>query len=118
MSDYRPKEGDRVRVVMEGTIGEVWHSGLFRLHPDNEATEFTVSPDRAKGFNLSIEKIEPPVETFKPGDVVVRKGSNLQRLITDDGWVAFGPGWSFPGTHMDEPGRVHTSEHYEKVNLG
>lgn len=70
MSDYKPVKGDRVRVVLEGEVSEVWHSGRFVLQSDDDAVEIGFSADRVEGFNVSIEKIEPPVEVFQPGDVV------------------------------------------------
>lgn len=64
------KVGDRVRVTLEGTVeslsdrdlcvGRGWaEQSIIARHP-NEHT-------------ITIEKIEPPVEVFKPGDVVRHK---------------------------------------------
>lgn len=108
MSEYKPEVGDRVRVVYEGKVSSIDTLG-FTIEDEVPVL------DKDPGL-VSIEKVEPPVTTFGPGDVVQRKGSILKRLITDDGWVAVGEGWSFPGTHMTER-LAHTSEDYERVEL-
>jgi hypothetical protein len=71
---YIPKKGDHVRVVLEGEVGAGSTGRMFTLYPDNSAVQISFTPERVDGFNISVEKIEPPVEFFKPGDVVRSTG--------------------------------------------
>lgn len=107
------KEGDQLRVTME-----VEYVGETDTWLDVKGTAIE------KKFVTSIEKIEPPVEAFGPGDVVrsVHKfpAGNLY-AITDRGFVRLsGSGWTGApnGTEVAFDTSEFTSEHYEKVTLG
>lgn len=117
MTDYKPQKGDRVRVVLEG--GEVRRS----VEDDSWVIEFddntyiTEVNDGAP-FLVSIEKIEPPVVTFKPGDVV-RSKRNPKWLYTigQRGYTQHTDGAYFAdGPRACED--VFTSADYELVSLG
>jgi hypothetical protein len=112
---YMPKKGDRVRVVLEGEVGWVGGSHF----------EFVNGADyigHKDGKNtVSIEKIEPPVEVFKPGDVVRHKGNEDGHwfAIAEDGWLIVGPGWRIKHHFTKgDPSKEFTSDVFEKVGLG
>src|SRR5690348_2997757 len=119
MGDYKPKKGDRVRVVLEG---EVYHvtEGRFGVSDDpSDGRGNIIYPD--KGHAVSIEKIEPPVEVFGPGDVVRPRNESYRHLI----YLLGANGYSFidtaPGGHVfhkRDTARKFTSATYEKVDLG
>lgn len=105
------KVGDHYRVILEGpwegdtptTTEEI--ASLLR-HDDYLITE----SDKVK-----VEKIEPPVEVFKPGDLVRDK---------EEGWVfAIGEGGylrtddRYGARAFQQSGHVFTSKNYEKVEL-
>ena len=70
MSDYRPSKGDRVRVVLEGEVTSTHRGGdSFVVGAFGEANEIAASAEHV----ISIEKLEPPVTVFKPGDTVRNK---------------------------------------------
>lgn len=108
MSEY--KTGDRVRVSFEAEIKTIFDDGDLGFElVDHYSTEI---PHEG---NFSIEKVEPPVVTFQPGDVVRRKEDGLLYLVTLGGWVPIGWGWS---VFMDcSPAFPFTSRYYEKVEL-
>lgn len=60
------KKGDRVRVVIEGEVTSAADGGGF--HFDVGQAAGWIHPDAPEV--VSVEKIEPPVEVFGPGDVV------------------------------------------------
>lgn len=63
---YKPVKGDRVRVTIEGEVSYASSDGpWFDLRDKHDL----VASVRHSG-DASIEKIEPPVTVFKPGDVV------------------------------------------------
>jgi hypothetical protein len=66
VGDYKPQVGDQVRVVVEGEVELVDGFG-FTVGP-----QFPVIYEDDKDVLVSVEKIEPPVEVFGPGDVVRR----------------------------------------------
>lgn len=105
MSADKPVEGDRVRVVLEGTVDEhgdiKGDSGTFCLYPN------------VRKHVVSIEKIEPPVVTFKPGDVVrSRESGNLRTPMKGGGWFNITKSRAYPNT-------CHplTSKHNELVTF-
>jgi hypothetical protein len=116
MSEF--KKGDRLRVTTEVEVVDptpIHRNGLTALRAilDGGVVDVVITP------SSSIQKIEPPVETFQPGDRIRRKltdGWTLPYEITvaDGGYLHHhGNGevtWT-PG-----PARF-TSRSYEKVNL-
>ena len=110
---YKPRTGDRVRVVLEGEVGllsprrrgfDIGGSGGNHIYPD-------------AGHVISIEKLEPPVTVFKPGDRLRRKdGWDYEVTIADDGYLQHFEGGSvryYPGYSHDE----FTSERYDKLEF-
>jgi hypothetical protein len=80
---YTPVKGDRVRVVVEGEVEWVTHyaDGVFDL----DGGAVGIHPHHKNV--VSIEKVEPPVEVFKPGDVVRHKAQGSVRALASDGYV-------------------------------
>lgn len=83
MSKYKPVAGDRVRVVLEGEVG--WVSGSGTGNFEVGTGDSYVNPDRAEV--VSVDKIEPPVEVFKPGDVVRERTTGVHYALAVDGWT-------------------------------
>lgn len=109
---YTPVKGDRVRVVLEGEIKGVYSDGDLRI----ESVEH-YSSDLAHEGIVSIEKIEPPVEVFKPGDVVRSKEHpSLRYVIGCDGYFSF-QGNDFRDHAESFLEDAFTSERYERVTL-
>ena len=107
MSAYRPKKGDRVRVVLEGEVDQVNSDGSARVSTGKYFTFAWVDPGAA-----TIEKIEPPVEVFRPGDVVRHKTAGRFTFALGK----FGYLDIVNGVWNDRPNEF-TSESYEKVDL-
>ena len=110
MADYAPKVGDRVRVVLEGVVKE--EINTFGIKMDNDAGQWLAELyiDRP---GVTVEKIEPPVETFGPGDVVRdRSIPKYTYYIGRDGYLDI-----YNKGLWNEGGGTFTSEHYEKVSL-
>lgn len=105
------KKGDRVRFTGEGVVRSVCDGDT--LDVENGAGEFIgwLLPDVD---GVTVEKIEPPVETFRPGDYVRSKGEpgSPIRLLTVDGWVNLET-----LKHCGDTRIKFTSETYERVNL-
>lgn len=102
---YKPEVGDRVRVVLEGVVTQ-----NPNFAPDFTLDHMTwVQPQWP--VTKSVEKIEPPVEQFKFGDVVRSKLTGAVYTLTREGYVRHSMGSHFPSL------RKFTSEHYEKVDL-
>ena len=119
MSDYKPKEGDRVRVVLEGTVTGVNSGyGWFNLRTDGGLGYAGIHDDG------SVEKIEPPVEVFKPGDVVRDKATSTVRALGENGYVILQSGFTQEVGALVSYGNFgyqeheFTSERFEKVDLG
>lgn len=103
------KKGDRVRVTFEAEV----------LRAGQDHTDLPVLTD--DGFELFltatdvVEKIEPPVTVFKPGDVVRDKRNGTVRALSTRGWVCIN---EYPGQFTSGSISNFTSEHYELVSLG
>lgn len=104
------KVGDKVRVTLEGTVKNVLSSGKVHVGYDTRYL-FIHDPEE-------VEKIEPPVEVFKPGDYVRDKhaGNDLRLIVGNyDGSVR---GWvNLSTNHFYENNTTFTSEEYERVTL-
>lgn len=105
------KDGDHVRIIIEGP----WTGGDARegVQHDGEAMEYVSNPDD----KVTLEKIEPPVVTFKPGDIVRHKNGrdSLRYLVLQDDKFTY-----VKSSFMSDIGRVFdggefTSEFYELV---
>lgn len=107
---YKPVAGDRVRVVLEGEVGPD-ATGHFYVGAPGEGNSIKAEV----GHVVSIEKIEPPVEVFGPGDVVRPIGdpSNVFALGYRQ-YLAIGKAngtaraWTYEGSEF-------TSDEYELV---
>ena len=103
----RINNGDRVRVTLEGTYrGESTDSPCLNGH---------TMPLRSRE-NVTLEKIEPPVEVFQRGDVVRHRQTGNTYTLTNDGYVSHTTG----AVWMDGAGwrdSQFTSERYERVEL-
>lgn len=98
------KKGDRVRVTIESEVAGVASMGL-NLH-DGHTWVNTAKE------GVTVEKVEPPVETFKPGDVVrQRYGFRHVYFVRPKGFTNL-----TEGKEYDYPFEF-TSEFYERVNF-
>lgn len=107
------KKGDRVRVTFESVASEVSSVGL-NLH--NGHTFVNIKQE-----GVTVEKIEPPVEVFKPGDVV--RNSAWTYALGTDGFLTIASAYGHPvGTfsRYGENGRYEASDFttkwFERVN--
>lgn len=109
-------KGDRVRVSFEGTVN--------RVMPDFEGgQELRVEVDGLNHYiytdTANVEKIEPLVETFGPGDVVREKGVPVGRAqvrtLGLDGWINHADGSFYNAPRTARTG--FTSDGYERVEV-
>ena len=107
-AQYKPVKGDRVRVVYEGEAQDPDDLGFSISEEGLGSVPFFF----ADAGLVSVEKIEPPVEVFKPGDVVRGKVFGHVFTIADDGYVSHSTGAFRPGYNE------FNSVGYEKVSLG
>lgn len=110
MSDHKPRPGDRVRVTTEGEVSWVSAAGAFEVGRDDQAVYF--KPGNQPSV-VSIEKIEPPVTVFKPGQTVRGKRSGLLYSLGEGGF------WSHTYNKFYQTGGDprFTSKSYELVDL-
>lgn len=111
--------GDRVRVILEGEIiGGPDHDGDFELSVPgiyDEAIYFKPTDEGVK----SVEKIEPPVVQFQPGQIIKHKGSGNSHLVAKRGLVGVAGDRNVPGeTYEGYPLCLATSGHYDLVEVG
>lgn len=99
MSDYQPKVGDRVRVVLEGEVtykGDP--SGMFDI--DGKTP---IAP--GWGHVVSVEKVAPPLPTT-PGSVITFNrplgdvSDGLVYSLEPDGWRNTSRGWEVGQSDM------------------
>ena len=112
MSDYTPKVGDRVRIVIEAEVAATGPT----YFDTRENTFAKGQPDI-----VSIEKIKPPVKVFGPGDIVRQKSRPLYTYaLGPDGYTPlYG---DFMYTEYSRDGYMvgpdfFTSDIYEKVEV-
>jgi hypothetical protein len=113
MGDYKPVAGDRVRVVAEGEVESADEHG-FTIGP-----QFPVIYEDDKDLIVSIEKIDPPVVTFKPGDAVRDSRTKSVYSIGRTGYLSHLDGmfyqWAPVGLTSPD---YFTSRGFDKVDLG
>lgn len=104
------KRGDRVRVTIEG---EVEFGSSFGV--DLEVGDGVVHLREGTWRGVEFEKIEPPVEVFKPGDRIRHRDIGFEVTIGDTGYLVH----HTTGNHSWRPWRNEpfTSELYERVSL-
>lgn len=115
MSEYKPQDGDRVRVVYEGVVGDADTLGFLIREEGKDTVPFFFSD---AGL-VSVEKIKPPAEVFGPGDVVRDKATGSLYSIGHDGYLShqthgfyeWYPGGACRPNYFDSRG-------YEKVEIG
>lgn len=113
MSNYKPQKGDRVRVVLEDEVRGVESDG-FVVGDAADANYIQPSAEHV----VSIEKIEPPVEVFKPGDVVRAKwNDSFLYSLGRDGYFSHSSALWFPYENSITQEKDFTSRAYERVEL-
>ena len=114
---YKPEEGDRVRVVLEGEVAYV-SGGDFEVGAPFESNYIRLGTEHV----VSVEKLEPPVTVFKPGDRLRSTGHGIYEVtLGDSGYLqhyseAAGGGVEYYGYAGNER-EVFTSENYELLEL-
>jgi hypothetical protein len=112
-ADYKPKVGDRIRVTFEDVVIDT--SDGIELANSHYADLFVFDLDEPT--LVSVEKIEPPVEVFKPGDVVTRPRSGGHPImLLETGYVRVGKPHLHPYGHGCTRD-FFTSEHFQRVEL-
>jgi hypothetical protein len=102
-------KGDRVKVTIEA---DVTFGSSFGV--DLKVGDGIVALRDTTWSGLEFEKVEPPVETFKPGDVVRSKAiPEYLYLLCTEGVVYLPEGEHYP----EQPNTVFTSKGFEKVDL-
>lgn len=110
MSEYVPKAGDHVRVTLEGRVTTA-SSWFFEVEcSDGRFNRFSEKAD------ITVEKIEPPVEVFKPGEVIRHKGSGVVLALAEVGFLNIDHKRFYRYVDAGHPEHF-TSEHYERVVL-
>lgn len=106
MGDYKPVKGDRVRIVVEDVVLD---AGTSDIQTNNNWF------DREGGHVVSVEKIEPPVTAFKPGDVVRNRFTRWLYSIAESGYLSHHDRTFYPWgpTRQDH----FNSKRYELVDL-
>src|SRR5690348_16498813 len=100
MGDYKPVKGDRVRVVLEGVVSHDSgypnedDDGIQLLIDGSPNDTLTIGHSDVNSDGCTIEKIEPLVEVFGPGDVVRPRNESYRHLI----YLLGANGYSFMGT--------------------
>lgn len=113
------KAGDRVRITIEGIADEVLAGESYGEHPEPRGFDARSS----EGDKVTIEKIEPPVEVFGPGDVVrPRAGMDHSvRVLGRDGYLLLWDGRFYKYDDRASgayKARDFTSRRWERVAVG
>lgn len=114
------KTGDRVKVTIHEAV--VTHAyGPNDIGLDIEFNHDTVllNDSYLRNGGATVEKIEPPVWVFSPGDVVRSKSSGHTYAITHTGWVPLHDAYGELGStnHATDCYFEFTSQFYEKVEV-
>lgn len=118
------KNGDRVRVTVEGLAH---NNGTYTVVRSADDQDHWLAEYRnlLVGEGVTVEKIEPPVEVFKPGDVVrALDQPDYVYLVRPDGkyiYLRTTPDAGLDlliGREFGPMGLQFTSERYERVDLG
>lgn len=103
------KVGDRVRLTLEGTVKNTFTTGAVQVTWQGPLTVFE---------SEQVEKIEPAVEPFQPGDFVREVSSGQVFYVAKGGYVQVKP-WpaSFVEFHNGdiENDLPSTTGEYERV---
>lgn len=107
--NYEPKPGDRVRVVIEAEVDSVRPYRVVFAGRDDLPGRYT---EVLKSQIVSVEKVEPPVEVFEPGDTVRNK------MVPDFVYsIGHGGFYAHRTGHWYECKSEFTSSDYERVEL-
>lgn len=115
---YDINPGDRFRFTVEGVYEDSGGKGGVNVGTYDATRDFDVTS--SGDDTVTIEKIEPPVVTFGPGDVVRRKRDGAPILLADRGYVYLrggARGHYYGYDEMSYPLASFTSERYERVEL-
>ena len=100
------KTGDRIRVTIEGE----YTSGEHIKYPGTYGPERLFEVMSSGRDTVTVEKIEPPVVVFKPGDRVRDKAATADHfLVLNKGYV------DLTNNIYNEQDFKFTSEHFERV---
>lgn len=112
MSEF--KVGDKVRITREGYVGYVCSEGIDVYSRPNKQG-LLLGTDWHEGV-ISIERIEPPVEVFKPGDRLRRIGLDYEVTLGSKGYLQHLPSGNveFNDYDADNP-KWFNSENFEKI---
>jgi len=78
------KKGDWVRLTIEGEVDEVVYFGSYISTPKVKIGKYMYSLDE----RYTVEKTEPPMVTFKPGDRVRSKRTGNEFTIGHGGYFS------------------------------
>lgn len=104
------KHGDIVRIVIEGP----WHEWDTTTDIIAGYGEFEALSDD----KVTVEKVEPPVITFGPGDLLRHKGTDRVRALGDTGYIILNNGIVYTyGQGSGHQRDYFTSKSFEKITL-
>lgn len=113
------KKGDRVKVTIEGEVTDVQATGDVVLGGHSPSNAIFRQGGNGR-YTATVEKIEPPVEVFRDGDLIRAKESpDMVIVLTGDGGYTYiGP--TNKGLHVGHTGghrATANSKHWEKIEL-
>jgi hypothetical protein len=114
------KEGDHVRVVLEGVAHRVERGGSFDIDGgDRNSYGNYIKPSAVHVVSVEVlPPPEPPVVTFKPGQTVREKGHpKWVRTLAHTGYINHIYGRFFPYDQVLDASDF-TSEKFELVEIG
>ena len=120
MSEFN--KGDRVRVVIEGEVAFASSIGTYHVKVGvGEVDMGEVYVDPALPDTYAIEKVEPPIVQFGPGDVVRhRLDSGSLRVLGQSGYIILpgGEEYDYSGAEGGFTKAEFTSDSFERVEVG
>lgn len=111
----RIKVGDHYKITIEGKWQGQYATSTAELA--GMVLDGGFDPDETD--EVSVEKIEPPVETFKPGDRLRRKAfGGYEITLADEGYLQhLSSGVSFHNYTPSSSPEFFNSEKFERVDL-
>lgn len=111
MAGQMYRRGDRVKVTLEGEVTRV-----MDIEPGSETVELRIEHNGRASFvytdMATVEKVEPPVETFGPGAVVRDKVVHSARYAIGNGGY-----FSFTTNEWHDDPTDFTTDRYERVEV-
>ncbi len=80
---YRPRQGERVRVVLEGLVRGVNRAGHFDIAGDRPFAATYI--DSTQPHVVSVERLPDPEPKWQVGDIVESPGAGLWTRVPE-GW--------------------------------